>query len=207
MNILIAHNFYQQRGGEETVAISEMELLKSHGHNVLFYKRDNFEIDSFNKFRKLLLPFCMTFSLKTYREIKKMIIDNNIEMVHVHNTLPLISPSIFYAARKCNVPVVQTIHNFRMLCPNTWFYRDGHICEECLEKGMRCSLKHKCYRNSFAQTLGVVLINKIHQHTGIYRYVHFICLTEFNKSKLLKLKCIDKDRVFVKPNFYKSTCE
>lgn len=204
MNILVAHDLYQQRGGEETVASSEVELLKSHGHDVVFYTRDNYEIDSFNKLQKMLLPFTMIFSIRTYKEIKNLIRSKNIELVHVHNTLPLISPSIFYAAKRCGVPVVQTIHNFRMICPNTWFYRDGHICEDCLQKGIRCSLKHKCYRNSFIQTLGVVACNMIHRMTGIYKYVHFICLTDFNRSKLIQLKCIDPDKVYVKPNFYQS---
>ncbi len=204
MNVLVAHDLYQQRGGEETVARSEVELLKAKGNNVIFYTRDNYEIETFSKVQKLLMPLTMIFSIRTYREIKRLIKENNIDIVHVHNTLPLISPSIFYAAKKLKVPVVQTIHNFRMICPNTWFYRDGHICEECLEKGIYCSLKHKCYRNSFIQTLGVVMCNKVHRITGIYKYVSFICLTEFNRSKIIQLKCVDPNKVYVKPNFFQN---
>ncbi len=202
MRVLVAHNLYQQRGGEETVANSEYELLKSHGNEVFLYTRDNFEIESFSRIQKLLMPFTMIFSFKTYKEVKRIVIDNKIDIIHVHNVQPLISPSIFYAAKKCKVPIVQTIHNFRMICANTWFYRDGRICEDCLSIGARCALKHKCYRNSFLQTLGVVVCNQIHRWTGIYKYANFICLTEFNRRKLIQLNCVNPEKVFVKPNFY-----
>lgn len=203
-SILIVHNYYQIPGGEDTVVANEKKILEDNGHKVVLYTRNNNEIKTMNAFQKILLPFTSIYSFKTAREIKKIIKEENIDIVHVHNTLSLISPSVYYAAVKMNKPVVQTIHNFRMLCPGATFYRDGHICEDCVSKGLRCSLKHKCYRNSFIQTLVCVISTKIHRTTGIYSKINYICLTEFNKNKLLQLKQIKPKRVFVKPNFTKN---
>lgn len=203
--VLLVHNFYQQPGGEDTVFKNEAELLRSHGHEVVLYTRNNHEIGQSFFLKKMLLPFTAVFSLKTYREMKRIIRNEQVDIVHVHNTLMLISPSVFYAAFRCKVPVVQTLHNFRMLCPNGLFYRDNHICEECVDGGLGCAVKHKCYRGSRVQSLVSALILKVHRVLGTYRKVNFICLTDFNKEKLLLLNCkkqyVDKERVFVKPNF------
>lgn len=200
-NILIVHNYYQIPGGEDTVVTNEMQMLKDHGHEVTLYTRNNNELKTMSKVKKLLLPFVTVFNPRTYRDIRKIIKENNIEIVHVHNTLSLISPSVYYAALSMKVPVVQTVHNFRLLCPGATFYRDGHICEDCVTKGLGCAIKHNCYRNSKTQTLACVISTKIHRMTGIYGRINYICLTEFNKEKLLNLKQIKPERVFVKPNF------
>jgi hypothetical protein len=205
--VLVVHNYYQVPGGEDTVVANEMKLLQEHGHKVILYTRDNSELKTMSKFSKMLLPFTTIFNPRTYREIKKFIKKEKIEIVHVHNTLNLISPSVYYAALRCKVPVVQTIHNFRLLCPGATFYRDGHICEDCVSKGMRCAVQHRCYRNSRLQTLACVINTKFHRMTGIYRKINYICLTEFNKEKLLQLnrpgnrKVITPEKVFIKPNF------
>lgn len=200
MNILIVHNRYQIPGGEDQVAAQEAELLRAHGHKVIFYQRDNAELSAFSAWQKLLLPLRTIYNPKTYRDIRKCIRENAIDLVHVHNTLLLVSPAVYYAAKSRGVPVVQTIHNFRLLCPGAAFYRDDQICEDCLKDGLHCALKHKCYRGSFAQTLCCVLSMKLHRSTGIYRKLTYICLTEFNKKKLLRLKGLRPEQIFVKPN-------
>lgn len=199
--ILQVHNFYQIPGGEDTVVANEKKLLEDHGHTVIQYTRNNSELKNFSKLRKLLLPFTTIFNPKTYKDIKRIIKQEHIDIVHVHNTLNLISPAVYYAALKCKVPVVQTIHNFRLLCPGATFYRDGHICEDCVKHGLHCAIKHSCYRGSKAQTLVCVVNTCIHRMTGIYGKINYICLTEFNKEKLLELKQIKPERVFIKPNF------
>lgn len=199
--ILIVHNYYQIPGGEDTVVRNEKELLEQHGHKVVLYTRNNRELKNFSKGRKLLLPFTTVFNPRTYREIKRIIREEQIDLVHVHNTLNLISPAVYYAARSCRKPVVQTIHNFRLLCPGATFYRDGHICEDCVQQGLQCAVKHSCYRNSRMQTLACVINLKFHRMTGIYRQIHYICLTEFNRGKLLQLPGLKPEQVDVKPNF------
>ena len=204
-NILLVHNYYQIPGGEDTVVANEKKMLEEKGHKVILYTRNNAELQS-GIFSKLLLPFVAVFNPRTFFEIRRIIKKEQIDIVHVHNTLTLISPAVFYAACSMGIPVVNTLHNFRLECASADFYRDGKICEDCLKKGAVCALKHKCYRNSFLQTLVNISITGIHRCLGIYRNVYFICLSEFNREKLLELNkkyknCIDHQKVFVKPNF------
>ena len=205
-NILIVLNYYQIPGGEDTVVANEKKMLEEHGHKVILYSRNNAELKQMSKFQKLFLPITTVFNPRTYKEIKRLIKSENIEIVHVHNTLNLISSAVYYAARAMKVPVVQTVHNFRLLCPGATFYRDGHICEDCVKSGLWCAVKHKCYRGSRMQTLACVISSWFHRMTGIYGKINYICLTEFNKSKLLELKQIKPEKVFVKPNFVESNC-
>lgn len=207
LRILMVHNYYQIPGGEDTVVANEKKMLEDHGHIVILYSRHNSEIKQMSKLQKLGLPFTTVFNPRTYGEIKNLIKQHQIDIVHVHNTLNLVSPAVYYAGLKCGVPVIQTVHNFRLLCPGATFYRDGHICEDCVEQGLWCAVRHKCYRESRMQTLACVISTAIHRMTGVYGKINYICLTEFNKEKLLKLKQISPDRVFVKPNFVESTGE
>lgn len=200
MNILIVHNRYQIPGGEDTVFENEAALLRKHGHHVVLYERTNKELDDMNVFQKTAVPLSMIFSVRSYIEIRDIIRKEHIDVVHVHNTLLRISPSVYYVAVKERVPAVQTIHNFRMICPNGICYRDGHICEECVEHGLRCAIRHNCYRSNKLQTLACVLSMYIHRLTGIYRKLHYICLTEFNKHQLLKQRQISESQISVKPN-------
>ena len=200
-NILIVHNYYQIPGGEDTVVANEKKMLEKHGHKVILYSRNNAELKQMSKIRILFLPFTTVFNLRTYQEIKKHIRRENIELVHIHNTLNLISPAVYYAAKSMKVPVVQTVHNFRLLCPGATFYRNGHICEDCVKNGLKSAVKYSCYRGSKAQTLICAISTWLHRTTGIYGKINYICLTEFNKNKLLQLKHIKPERVFVKPNF------
>lgn len=205
--VLIVHNYYQIPGGEDTVVANEKKLLESHGHKVILYTRSNSELKEMSFFQKCMLPFVTIYNIRTVIDIKRIIKKEKIDIVHVHNTLSLISPSVYYAANSCGVPVVQTIHNFRLLCPAATFYRDEHICEDCVKHGLRYAIKYKCYRKSRMQTLICVLNTKIHRITGIYGKINYICLTEFNKEKILQLKQIKQEKVFVKPNFVENTNE
>lgn len=208
--ILLVHNYYRIPGGEDTVVANEKKMLEDHGHKVFLYVRDNKELQKFSLIQKLMLPINTVFSLKTYYEVYNIIRKYRIDVVHVHNTLNLISPSVFYAAFSCKVPVVNTLHNFRLQCPAGTFYRNHQVCEDCMKSGLSCSVRHSCYRGSRLQTMASALTIWLHRFIGTYRKINFICLTEFNKMKLLELnhgkrKVIDEQRVFVKPNFTPET--
>ncbi|WP_122639135.1 glycosyltransferase family 4 protein [Romboutsia sp. Marseille-P6047] len=198
-NVLMAHNYYQVPGGEDTVFHNEVKMLEKNGHKVTKYTRHNDEIKG-GILSKLKLGIETIFSLKTYKEVKKLIDENDIDVVHVHNTLPLISPSIYYAARSKKVSVVQTIHNFRLLCPGATFTRNGEICEDCLARGLEQSLKNRCYRNSLSQTFIMYTMLKFHRLIGTHKKVNYITLTNFNKNKILNL-VNDERKVYIKPNF------
>lgn len=200
--ILQVHNFYQIPGGEDVVVRNEKRLLEEHGHKVYTYYRSNEELRKMGLPGKLCLPFTAVYSLKTKREVQKLIKEHQIDVVHVHNTLTVVSPSVFYAAFRCHVPVVQTLHNFRMLCPAGSFFRDNQVCEECVAGGLSCAVRHRCYRNSKAQSLVSAAVLKIHRILGTYKKVNFICLTEFNREKTLQLRgLVDEKKVYIKPNF------
>lgn len=207
--ILLVHNHYQIPGGEDAVVANEKRLLEEHGHRVITYFRHNDEMKSFSLLRKLFFPAEALFSLRTYRDIRRLIRSEHIDIVHVHNTLAMVSPSVYYAARSCGVPVVQTVHNFRMLCPAGSFFREGRVCEECLHGGMRCAVRHACYHESRLQTLLCVLNSHLHRH--VYKHLHFLFLTEFNRDKHLlwnqegRKPIFEPARVHLKPNFVFST--
>ena len=197
--VLIAHNDYQIGGGEGNVAESEARLLKKHGHTVTMYRRDNSEISSYGVLQKCRLAFATFFSFRTYREVRALIRENRIDVVHVHNTVPLISPSIYYAAWAEHVPVVQTVHNYRFLCPNGVFYRDGRVCEECLQRGLFRAVLHGCYRRSRAQSLLLASAIQLHRWLCTYRKVEaYICLTAFAKEKLSAV--VPASHIYIKPN-------
>ena len=201
LRILIVHNKYQIPGGEDTVVQNEMTMLKKYGHEVFLYERNNSEMKNYGMKEKLVLPFNTIYSKQTKKEIKELLKKNNIDLVHVHNTLLLISPSVYDAAKECNVPVVQTIHNFRFLCPNGIFFRDGHVCEDCLTQGLQNAVKHCCYRGSKTQTIIVTETLKRMRRKHVFDDMNCICLTQFNKEKLLSSGLFHEDRLFVKPNF------
>ncbi|MCI9477582.1 MAG: glycosyltransferase family 4 protein [Lachnospiraceae bacterium] len=204
--ILIIHNYYQIPGGEDTVVSNEKRLLEEHGQAAFFYMRNNREMGGFSIFQRLWLPVQTVFSFKTYFEVKHLIREEHIDLVHVHNTWNLISPSVYYAAFRCKVPVVQTIHNFRLLCPAATFVKKSVLCEDCIKKGLTCSVKGRCYRNSRLQTLASAFTLKVHRIAGTYGKLYYICLTKFNKEKLLQIngrgkQLIAPERVLIKPNF------
>ena len=206
MNILVVHNRYKQKGGEDVVVESETKLLREMGYNVFTYIRSNEELDNMGLFQKILLPFTTIFSIKSYREVYKLIKEYKIDILHAHNTLCVISPSVYYAGFKAKIPVFQTIHNYRLMCPGGLCLKDNKICTDCIEKGLNMALKGKCYRNSFIQTLTVVLMLKVHRIVGTYNRLNYICISEFNKEQLMRLNRIHginivDEQVYVKPHF------
>ncbi len=180
---------------------NESRLLEEAGHKVFLYTRHNSELDSMSVYKKLMLPLSFIYSGRTKADITDLIKEKSIDVVMVHNTLMFISPSVYYAALKCGVPVIQVVHNFRLLCPGAALYRNGHICEECIENGLHRALRYSCYRDSRIFTLACVLSMICHRRLRIYEKLYYICLTEFGRSKLLSYPGIKKERVFVKPNF------
>ncbi|MEM2001951.1 MAG: glycosyltransferase, partial [Candidatus Methanomethylicaceae archaeon] len=163
MRILMLHNYYQHWGGEDASTEQELRLLRRHGHEVLFYSRHNNEIKSFSLFRKALLFFEASWSLKSYNEIKKLIRDFQPDVAHFHNFFPLISPSAYYACAEMGIPVIQTLHDYRLLCPTGWLFRDGRVCEDCFSNSLWHGIKFGCYHNSRTQTADVALMLKTHR--------------------------------------------
>lgn len=202
LHILIVHNKYRFSGGEDSVVENEKHLLNAHGHSVTVYEKNNTLLDNLSILQKLLLPFRTLYSLSSAREIRHLIQQNQIDIVHIHNTLPLISFSSYYAAKAEGCTLVQTLHNFRFLCPNGLFYRDGHICQDCMN-GLHHSVKHACYRTSKLQSAMVSFSLWLHRTLGTFRLPDaYIALTEFNRQTFSSL--LPADKLYLKPNFTES---
>lgn len=198
-SILIAHNLYQQRGGEDQVVDSESALLRKHGHEVTLFKEDNASISDIPKYR---LAIETVWSSKAMRRISSAIERSQPDIIHIHNTLPLMSPSIYWAAANHGIPVVQTLHNFRLLCPQAMLLRDGKICEDCIGHLPWRGIVHKCYRDSALQTAVVTSMLGFHRLIKTYKdkVSAYIALTEFSKNKFIE-GGFPAERIHVKPNF------
>lgn len=202
MRILIAHTSYRQRGGEEVVFEQECQLLQRAGHRLSIYHRSNLAIDTGSIVKSVKLAGNTVWSADTRREVAEVIRQERPEIVHIHNTFPSISPSIYWACQEGGVPVVQTLHNYRLLCPAATFFRDGHTCEDCANHNLWQAVKHKCYRNSRSATAAVSVMLAVHRTHGTWsRKVNsFITLTQFARTRFVH-GGLSADKIFVKPNF------
>ena len=202
MKILLVHCHYRLPGGEDAVFAAERAMLERHGHEVLVYERSNEE--AAHGLPKALLPLHAIWNRAAARDVKRIIQTKNVDAVHIHNTLLLLSPAVVRAAKHTGVPVVQTLHNFRLFCPNGILLRGGQVCEDCPHHGLACAVRHRCYRGSLAQTLVVAAAYGLHRLLGTWRGVTMVALTEFDRRKLLEFNRLhpmfDADRLVVKPN-------
>ena len=202
MKILLVHCHYRLPGGEDAVFAAERAMLERHGHEVLVYERSNEE--AAHGLPKAILPLHAVWNRAAARDVKRIIQTKNVDAVHIHNTLLLLSPAVVRAAKRTGVPVVQTLHNFRLFCPNGILLRGGQVCEDCPHHGLACAVRHRCYRGSLAQTLVVVAAYGLHRLLGTWRGVTMVALTEFDRRKLLEFNRLhpmfDADRLVVKPN-------
>jgi glycosyltransferase involved in cell wall biosynthesis len=202
MKILICHNHYQEYGGEDAVVAAEKELLESHGHKVILYERHNDEIKDYSFLKKLRLFYSTTWARDSYKQIKNIIRNKKPDIAHFHNTLPLISPSAYWACADEGLPVVQTLHNFRLLCPGALFLRNDQICEECLAGNFKPALRHRCYRGRYLETRAVVRMLEYHRKIGTYddKIAKYITLTGFCRNKFIEAG-FPAEKIVVKPNF------
>jgi len=145
VKILLIHNFYRQYGGETAVFEAEREMLRAAGHGVISYTRDSKEIEGFGPLKRAALAPNAIWARDSHREIGALLAREAPDVAHFTNTFPLISPSAYYACRKAQVPVVQSIHNYRLICPAATLWRDGAICEECVDHSLLRSVQHACY--------------------------------------------------------------
>lgn len=202
MKVLLVHNRYQQPGGEDTVFRLEQQLLKRFGHRIVTYTRTNQEVNRYASFRRPLLFKQMIWAEDARQDVSRILREERPDIVHVHNTFTQISPSIYAECREAGIPVVQTLHNFRLLCPAATFYRSGHVCEECITHSLQRGVIHGCYRNSRLATAAVTAMLVAHRslHTWNSNINAYIALTEFARKKFI---CggLSPEKIFVKPNF------
>lgn len=200
MKVLIAHNFYQQPGGEDQVVSDETALLESHGHEVVRYSVHN---DAVNGMNSLALAGRTIWNPQSYKQLRELVRRERPTVVHFQNTFPLISPAAYYAVRREGAAVVQELPNYRLLCPAAIFYRDGRICEDCLGKPVAWrAVKHKCYRGSRSASAVIAAMTSFHRAIGTWNNAvdAYIALTESGREMFIA-GGLPAGKIMVKGNF------
>jgi glycosyltransferase involved in cell wall biosynthesis len=204
MKILMLHNRYLVPGGEDQSSIAEAALLRDHGHEVDLLEEDNRRVEQLGKARTALRTI---WSRESYRRIDEKLSRANFDILHVQNFFPLWSPSVYYAASRNHVPVVQTLHNYRLMCVNSLLFRDQHVCEECLGRMLPWrGVLHACYRDSRAASAVVAGMVGAHKLAGTWqkRVAVYIAVSESAREKYIA-GGLPQKKIVVKPNFIHPT--
>ena len=203
MKILLVHNSYQQDGGEDEVFANERELLLSNGHEVVEYIRSNEEIRDYGIWDKTTLGLRAIWAWDSERELRELLKQERPDVAHFHNTFPLISPAAYSACQDAGVPVVQSLHNPRLLCPAATLQRDGHVCEDCVGKTLAWpGVLHGCYHDSTVQTGIVASMLTVHRFlkTWVRHVDAYIVFTEFYRRKFTAAG-LPSEKIVLKPHF------
>lgn len=199
LRVLVCHNRYQQRGGEDSVFESEVSLLRGYGNKVHVFERDNADL---NRSGRLSAAINTIWSNSSSCDFESMVYEFKPDIVHVHNTFARISPSIYWVANRLKVPVVQTLHNFRLICPQAMLLRNGKVCEDCIGKIPWRGVVRACFRESRVQTVVLSGMITVHRIAGTWqnKVTRYIALNEFCRQKFIE-GGLPAGRIVVKPNF------
>jgi glycosyltransferase involved in cell wall biosynthesis len=202
MKIAIVHNTYQWPGGEDVIVAQERDVLRFAGHQVIEYRRSNHEVVSTDLIHQIKLAQNVVWSNDTFQEFRALLQREKPDIVHVHNTFVMISPSIYWACAEENVPVVQSLHNFRLFCPASNFLRNGKICEECTEHSLLRSVAYGCYHNSRFATGAAALMLATHRWAGTWadKIDCYIAVSQFARKKFER-GGLPSEKIVVKPHF------
>jgi glycosyltransferase involved in cell wall biosynthesis len=203
VKILIAHNRYRSSGGEDEVFYREGELLRSAGHHVVEYVRHNAEISEHHVLSGLRTGLRTVWAWDSAHDLRIIARRERPDVVHFHNTFPLISPAAYYACQREGIPVVQSLHNARLICPAAMLSRGGGVCEDCLGKTVPWpGIVHACYHNSHSQTAVVAGMLAFHRLLGTWQKEvdAYIVFTEFFRQKCIAAG-LPRDKIFAKPHF------
>jgi len=202
MNILVIHNRYQQPGGEDVVVDQETRLLERNGNKVNIYKRSNDELSHLSFGQRLGLIKRVVSASDSKFTVCRLIRELKPDVVHVHNTFLMVSPSIYAVCQEEDVPVVQTLHNFRLLCPAATFYREAGPCEECVTHNLLRSVRHACYRDSRLMSGAIAVMLKTHRlrQTWNRQIDSYVAISCFVREKFVQAG-FPADKITVKPNF------
>ncbi len=200
MKILMLHNRYLVAGGEDQSCAAEAALLREFGHEVEYLEEDNHRVEELGHARTAMRTI---WSRESYARVQQRLRSGSFDVMHVHNFFPLWSPSVYYAASRNRVPVIQTLHNYRMMCVNSLFFREQRVCESCLGKTLPwAGVLHGCYRESRPASAVVAAMIGTHKLAGTWasRVHTYIAVSEFARQKYIA-GGFSADKITVKPNF------
>lgn len=203
MHVVQIHNFYKDLGGEDVVVYREKMMLEEAGHKVSQYVVSNKDVTTLAQ--KLKTAISLPYSLSQKKAIKAFLLSNKPDVVHVHNFLPIITPAVFIASKEVGVPIVVTLHNFRIICSNGLLYRNGAVCEQCINtKWGLSAIKNGCYQDSRMASIPPVLSNTLHGYLNTWSqaidkvvFLSNFSLGVFERSHI----AFKKSQVVIKPNF------
>lgn len=208
MKILVIHNFHRKgsASGDDQVFKSETALMENNGHEVVRYTVTNDSFDNAGLWRKILSVFGMLWSISHYKAVKKILLEEKPDVVHIHTFFPLLSPSVLYAAKRCGSKVVTTLHDTRFICPCATSLRDGKLCNACGDGRYFRMCKYGCFKNSRLQSFIVACIFKYHRaKKSFYNQIdRYICLND-NQIRLLVDTGFDEKKIIKKYNFVPDT--
>ena len=200
MKILLVHNDYARHSGEETVVETMATLLQNRGHKVAFYRRSSCE--KRERLSGQVAGFFQgIYSPSGIRGMREVILREKPDVINVHNLYPFISPAALSECHKANIPVVMTVHNYRLICPTGLFMRNGAPCEKCLQQGGEWScIRHNC-EGTLPRSIGYALRGAYARWNEIFhQYVdRFACLSEFQRQKLITAG-FDAAKIRIIPN-------
>jgi glycosyltransferase involved in cell wall biosynthesis len=201
LRVLVLHNRYQIRGGEDAAVDLECGMLRGAGFTVELLEANNDEITGATQ--KIITALQVPYSFAAKRAVAAKIRSFQPDIVHVHNFFPALSPSVYDACKDARVPVVQTLHNYRLVCANALLFRDGKTCTDCLDRALPApAIQHSCYRGNMAGSAAVAAMIGIHRlrHTWGERVQRFIALTEFARDLFVQHAQIPAEKIGIKPN-------
>jgi len=201
LTVLSVYNRYLNRGGEDEVFEAEAELLRRYGNRVILITESVSPPEGI--LRSAAMAVNSLWSQGWAKKFRRLLANERVDVVHVHNFFPVISPSIFYACRAHGTPVVQTLHNYRLVCPAALLFRAGRPCEDCVGRKLAWpGALHGCYRGSRGQSGVVMAMLGAHNFLGTWKreVTLYIALTEFSRAKFVQ-GGLPPEKVIVKPNF------
>lgn len=201
MKVLVVHNRYRSftPSGENVVVESEIEALRARGVDVVPYIRSSDEIDDWSRAKRTSLGLLPMYSPAALRQIRTLIRRERPDLMHLHNPYPLVSPAVVRTAVNAGIPVVQSVHNHRHVCVKGTYFRDGHVCRDCLGKAVPWpSVVHGCYQESSLRSIPMAASLTVHR--GTWQLVdRFLALTPQMREHLLSAG-IPADRITIRPN-------
>lgn len=204
MKVLLCHNYYQLPGGEDRVFEDEATLLEQRGHEVVRFTLSNDQIEDMSRWEVARRTF---WNRQVAAELRATIRRERPQLMHCTNVFPLISPAAYYVARREGVPVVQTLQNYRLICPAAVLMRDGRVCEDCVGKQIAWpAIRHKCYRDSRLGTACVAGMVTTHRWAGTWHraVTRYVTATQFARQKFISAG-FRPEQIRVKPNFVSPT--
>jgi glycosyltransferase involved in cell wall biosynthesis len=199
MKVVVCHNYFRERGGEDQVFEDEVALLRSGGHDVTEFVKRNTEMTGL---QVATVAAQAPWNVGSYRELRSIVRRSGADIVHIHNTLPQLSPALFRAARAEGAAIVHTLHNYRWACPKGILFRDGRACEDCLGRTIPWpAVKHRCYRDSRMGSTVVAATLAVHNVLGTPGSADaYIAAGTFIKDKMTEAG-LPGERIYIKPNF------